>query len=128
MPEGKIVSEALIKPLGDVLMHIGRSVAEAQRELDRNSADTQIFIENDQVLSQYDLRATWYHMPEIDLDLKISLSLHEEIDLDTKVSVPQLFGATLDASYAKKYDYEVEGSSQIKVKIVSIPPPSSMGI
>ena len=103
-------------------MHVGRSVAEAQRELDRNSADTQIFIENDEVLSQYDLRSTWYHMPEIDLELKISLSLHE----DTKISVPQLFGATLDASYAKKYDYDVEGSSQIKVKIVSIPPPSSM--
>jgi len=109
-----------------VLVHVGRSLAEAQRELDRNSADTQIFIENDEVLSQYDLRSTWYHMPEIDLELKISLSLHEETDLDTQVSVIQLFGATLDASYAKKYEYDIEGSSQINVKIVSIPPPSSM--
>ena len=126
MPEGKIVSDALIKPMSDILTSIGKSIAEAQREMDRNSADTQIFIENHEILSQYDLRSTWYHMPEIDLELKISLSLHEETDLDTHVSVPQLLGATLDASYSKKYDYDVEGASQIKVKIVSIPPPSSV--
>lgn len=107
---------------------MGKAVAETQKALDRNSADTQIFIENDEILGQYDLRATWYHMPEVDLELKMSLSMHEETKLDTGISTPKMFAAPINASYVKNFDYDVSGSSEIKVKIVPIPPPSALEI
>jgi hypothetical protein len=122
----EIISDALIRPLSEVLLSVGKSIVETQHELDRNSADTQILIENDEVLSQYDIKATWYHMPEIDLELKMSLSVHEKTNIDTKISIPLLMSSPLNASYVKNFDYDVAGSSQIKVKIVSIPPPSSL--
>lgn len=114
----------MVKPLSDVLVQVGKAVAETQNALDRNSADTQIFIENDAILSLYDMRATWYHMPEVNLELKMSLSMHEE----TKggITIPQIFGAPIDASYVTNFDYDVAGSSEIKVKIVPIPPPSML--
>jgi len=124
LPE--IISDALVRPLSEVLLSVGKSIVETQRELDRNSADTQILIENDQALSQYDIRATWYHMPEIDLELKMSLSVHEKTNIETQVSVPILMSSPLNASYVKNYEYDVAGSSQIKVKIVSIPPPTQL--
>ena len=124
MPDETIVTDTLIKPLSDVLVQVGKAIAETQKTIDRNSADTQIFIENDEILSQYDLRATWYHMPEVDLELKMSLSMHEEKKLDTGVTTPKILCAPINASYVRNFDYDIAGSSQIKAKIVPIPPPS----
>lgn len=124
MSEGTLVSDALIRPVEEILIKVGRAVAETQKALDRNSADTQIFIENDEVLNQYDLRATWYHMPEVVLELKMSLSMHELTKTDVGVSNLVLFGAPINASYVRNFDYDVAGSSQLKVKFVPIPPPS----
>jgi len=126
LSQGKIVSDALVKPLSDVLVSIGKGLADTQIALDRNSADTQIFIDNDDILSEYGLTATWYHMPEVYLELKLALSVHEETELDTKISNAKIFGIPLDASYTKNYDYSVEGSSLLKIKIASIPPPSKL--
>jgi hypothetical protein len=126
MPDTEIISDALIKPLSEVLLSVGKSIVETQHALDRNSADTQILIENDEVLSQYDIKATWYHMPEIDLELKMSLSVHEKTNIDTQISIPVLMSSPLNASYTKNFDYDVAGSSLIKVKIVSTPPPSTL--
>ena len=102
-------------------------MAETQNALDRNSADTQIFIENDAILSLYGgvlKERKGINMPEVNLELKMSLSMHEE----TKggITIPQIFGAPIDASYVTNFDYDVAGSSEIKVKIVPIPPPSML--
>jgi hypothetical protein len=44
--------EVLIEPLSKFLASTGKAVAEAQLELDKNSINTQIFIENQEVLFQ----------------------------------------------------------------------------
>lgn len=126
MSQGKIISDVLVRPLSDVLVSIGKGIADTQIALDRNSADTQIFIENDEILSTYGLSATWYHMPEIELELKLALSIHEETIVDADVSKAKIFGVPLDASYTRNYDYDVKGSSLLRIKIASIPPPSSL--
>lgn len=126
MSKGKIVSDILVRPLSDVLVSIGKGIADTQIALDRNSADTQIFIENDDILSTYGLSATWYHMPEVELELKLALSIHEETMLDADISKANIFGVPLDASYTRNYDYDVMGSSLLRVKIASIPPPSTL--
>ena len=123
----KIV-EVLIEPLSKVLAYTGKAVAEAQLALDRNSINTQILIENHEVLKNFDLRATWYHMPEVNLELKMSLSveLQEEETRKGKAWKKTLFSAPLNASYQRSFDYNVAGASTIKAKIVSLPPPREL--
>ena len=75
---GEEIGEVLITPLSRLLGEIGRSVAETQRALDRNSIKTQIEIDEEKALSEYDIQATWYHIPEVDLELKMSLTVKLE--------------------------------------------------
>nr|WP_304364437.1 hypothetical protein [Methanosarcina sp. KYL-1] len=109
---------------------VGRSVAETQRTLDRNSIKTQLEIEEDEGLKDYDIQATWYHIPEVDLELKMSLTMKLEEERDSKNLVrgykPVLNAAPLNASYNSLYSYDVRGSSSIKAKIVSIPASSKL--
>jgi hypothetical protein len=127
---GEKIEEILITPLSKLLGEVGRSVAETQRALDRNSIKTQLEIEEDETLKDYDIQATWYHIPEVDLELKISLSVKMEKELDSKNQVrgykPVLNAAPLNASYNSLYSYNVLGSSSIKARVVSIPTSSKL--
>ncbi|MCQ1535504.1 hypothetical protein FTO70_07360 [Methanosarcina sp. KYL-1] len=127
---GEEIEEVLITPLARLLGEVGRSVAETQRTLDRNSIKTQLEIEEDEGLKDYDIQATWYHIPEVDLELKMSLTMKLEEERDSKNLVrgykPVLNAAPLNASYNSLYSYDVRGSSSIKAKIVSIPASSKL--
>ncbi|WP_406661854.1 hypothetical protein V7O66_04880 [Methanolobus sp. ZRKC3] len=122
------IEEVLISPLSTILSEMGRSIAQTQRTLDRNSIDTQIELSTDEVLKEYDLQATWYHMPEVDIELKIALSMKYEEERDSKNRIrgykPILNAAPLNASYKSLNSYAAEGSSVLKAKIVSVPPSS----
>ncbi|KKG15902.1 hypothetical protein EO98_10540 [Methanosarcina sp. 2.H.T.1A.6] len=122
---GEEIGEVLITPLSRLLGEIGRSVAETQRTLDLNSIKTQIKIDEEKALSEYDIQAAWYHIPEVDLELKMSLTVKLEEERDSKNRVrgyrPVLNASPLNASYNSLYSYDVQGSSCIKAKIVSIP-------
>ncbi len=78
-------------------------------------------------LSGYDIQAAWYHIPEVDLELKMSLTVKLEEERDSKNRIrggyrPVLNASPpLNASYNSLYSYDVQGSSCIKAKIVSIP-------
>ncbi|MFP3910399.1 MAG: hypothetical protein ACLFVI_06945 [Archaeoglobaceae archaeon] len=122
----KIISEVLVNPLSRVIREVGLSISETQEAMDRNSIDTQLAIENDEILSQYDIQATWYHIPEVELELKMALTMKYEEEKDSKGTIrgyrPILHAAPLNASYKNLHEYDVEGSSIIKAKFVSIPP------
>jgi hypothetical protein len=126
----KQIEEVLINPLTRILSEMGRSVADTQKALDRNSIDTQIAIDSDKGLEGYDIQATWYHIPEVDLELKMSLSMKYEVERDSKKKVrgyrPVLNAAPLNASYKSLYDYDAKGSSTLKAKIVVVPPATSI--
>jgi hypothetical protein len=122
----KIINEVLISPLSQIIREVGTSIAETQKALDRNSLNTQLEIENDEILSQYDIQATWHHIPEVELELKMALSMSYEEEKDSKGKVrgyrPVLRAAPINASYKSLYEYDVEGASTLKAKFVSIPP------
>lgn len=128
MNEGntKLINEVLISPLSKIIREVGTSIAETQKALDRNSLNTQLEIENDEILSQYDIQATWHHIPEVELELKMALSMSYEEEKDSKGKVrgyrPVLCAAPINASYKSLYEYNVEGASTLKAKFVSIPP------
>ncbi|WP_242492660.1 hypothetical protein [Methanolobus psychrotolerans] len=122
------IEEVLVSPLSTILSEMGKSIAQTQRALDRNSIDTQIELSTDEVLNEYNLEATWYHIPEVDIELKMALSMKYEEERDSKNRVrgyrPVLNAAPLNASYNSLNSYAVEGSSVLKAKIVSVPPSS----
>jgi len=122
------IEDVLIRPLGSVLRMVGSSIAEAQRALDENSIATQkmidLAIKSGEI--DYDIQAPWYHLPDTVIELKMSLSMTDkkEIDKNGKVRgyMPVMLAAPLNATYKNTYNYDVQGSSQLKAKIVSIPP------
>ncbi len=126
------IEEVLIAPLGKTLKHLGISIAQAQQELDANSIATQkaidFAIEKGELT--HHVEAPWYHFPEVNLELKMALSMtaKKEVDKQKKVRAykPVIMSAPLNASYKNTYDYDVKGASQIKAKIVSIPPSSRL--
>lgn len=120
-----MITEKLIEPLGEILRHVGRAIAETQRELDRNSIATETELADKREELGYDLHATWYHLPETNIELKMSLSMHWEEEKKEGKTVawkPILYAAPLNASYKNLFNYEVAGTSVLRTKIVSIPP------
>ena len=126
----KIISEVLVNPLSRIITEVGKSISETQQAMDRNSIDTQLAIDNDEILSQYDIQATWHHIPEVELELKMALTMKCKEEKDSKGVVrgyrPILHAAPLNASYKNYHEYDVEGASTVKAKFVSIPPSSQI--
>jgi hypothetical protein len=125
------IEEVLVRPLGEVLARVGEGVAQAQRAMDLNSIATQTLIDNDPVLSEYGLQATWYHMPEVTLELKMSLAMKRETRTDTSgrvvVSKLSMLAAPHNAKVQNALGLDVQGTSVVKARIVSIPPPPRPG-
>jgi hypothetical protein len=121
------IEEVLVRPLGEVLARVGEGVAQAQRAMDLASIATQTLIDNDPVLSEYGLQATWYHMPEVTLELKMSLAMKRETRTDASgrvlVSKLRLLAAPYNAKLQNTLGLDVQGTSVVKARIVSIPPP-----
>lgn len=119
------IEDVLIDPLERVLSLVGQGVANAQRAMDLNSVATQTLLANDPVLKELGLEATWYHMPTVEVELRLSLSLRREDQIkDNKLVARKfrMYAAPFNASYQNNFGSEVSGTSQIRAKIVSIPP------
>ena len=124
------IDDVLISPLERVLARIGQGIADAQRTLDLNSIATQTEIDNDPGLRESGLEATWYHMPETEVELKLALNFRREDKIKGNKFISRkfrMYGAPLNAAYQNAFKTDVSGSSQIKFKIVSIPPARRKG-
>jgi hypothetical protein len=124
------IEDILIDPLERVLSLVGQGVANAQRAMDLNSVATQTLLANDPVLKELGLEATWYHMPTVEIELRLSLSLRREDQIkDNKLVARKfrMYAAPFNASYQNNFGSEVSGTSQIRAKIVSIPPARRAG-
>lgn len=124
------IEDILIDPLERVLSLVGQGVANAQRAMDLNSVATQTLLANDPVLKELGLEATWYHMPTVEVELRLSLSLRREDQIkDNKLVARKfrMYAAPFNASYQNNFGSEASGTSQIRAKIVSIPPARRAG-
>jgi hypothetical protein len=124
---GETITEVLAEPLGEIVKHVGRAIAETQQALDRNSIAIEAELADKREELGYDLHATWYHLPETDIEIKMSLSMHWEEEKKAGKTVawkPILYAAPLNASYKNLFNYDATGTSVLKAKIVSIPPAS----
>ena len=130
MPESdQLNMDIMAESLGDVLLHVGRGIAEAQVALDRNSLATQVLIDNDETLSQTGIEATWYHFPETTIELKVSLSMHWEKEKRPgrpPVWRKVLYAAPQNASYRNLFRYDAASTSVVRTRIVSVPPATTI--
>ncbi|MGH8727592.1 MAG: hypothetical protein ACREV9_05440 [Burkholderiales bacterium] len=119
------IEDVLIRPMEEILAQVGQGIATAQRTMDLNSIATQTLLATDPALKEFGLEATWYHMPEVEVELKMALTMRREDRMkDNRVVLRKLrmYGAPLNASYQNSFNSDVTGASRIRAKIVSLPP------
>lgn len=115
--------EILIAPLEDIIKKVAASIAEAQLKLDDAAIETaknlkKLYPE----LAKVGYIPTWYHMQEVDVELKTVVHYEEE---DTTGKYKPFFGM-FNAKYLTHYSFRAEGSSTLKFKIVPTPPPVAL--
>jgi len=115
-------TEVLVTPLATILREIAKSVADAQRSLDEHMLTTQKKIQSDEQneLRQIGYQPTWYHMPEINFELKMAMYYEESGSSKERKG---FFFSPFNAKYQNNFNYKSEGTSTIKVRIVPVPPP-----
>lgn len=121
------ITQVLAEPLDTVLVNLAEGIAQAQRLLDESAIATQLLLDSDPELNQYGLEATWYHIPETQLELKLAVSLLGEVrtqDIEGKqlhYTRLRAVVAPLNATYVNTFNYDVSGACTIHAKVVAIP-------
>jgi len=139
MPNGAAgeVAELLSVPLEQLVTALGRGIGEAQSALDLHSIEIQRLIDEDPVLSQYGLQATWYQIPSTQLELKIAVAVqqpprpamepsvpHTEIVGGVERPVlPRVWAQPVNARYKNQFGYDVSAASTVSLTVVPVPPP-----
>ncbi|MDR0788193.1 MAG: hypothetical protein LBG44_10065 [Gemmatimonadota bacterium] len=135
----KAIAELMNAPLPELVERLGTSIADAQFALDKNSvAIAQTLADAEQGLDLGDgygprsllelgFTPTFYQITEATVEARVAFTLNESesFSIGASVGVNVLFfAASVNASYSAKYSFEASGSSQIRAKFVSIPPPA----
>ena len=141
MPNGDAqhLADLISTPLEQLIVALGSGIGRSQAELNRHSIETQRQIDEDPVLSQYGLQATWYQIPTTQLDLKVAVAMQEHPDpqapaapavpaggirgIGPLLAVPRLWLQPVNALYTNRFNYDVNASSTVTLSIVAVPPP-----
>ena len=133
------VTEMLSAPMEQVIVSLGLGIARAQRELDRYAIDIQREIEQDPVLSEAGLQATFYQIPRAELELTMAIAIENEAPAQ-QTAAPQALSIAssiqalplktihfqpVNASYTNQFSYDVNASSKLKLTVVPVPPPAA---
>lgn len=130
------LTEALSAPLGDLISSVANGVAQAQKALDAQTLQTfkDIYASSEglqEELQRIGYQPTWYKIPEVNAEITMTLSVGER---ETSESFEQLrsgerrsgelklFAAPVDAHYANRFGYDIQGASTLKFRIVAVPP------
>lgn len=134
-PDTRPLLDALSCPIGDLIAAVGRGVADAQRALDEASLATlsEVYSRNDGLLGELQrigYRPNWYHIPEVESELQIALTISGEqrsgapsgasAAADRKPRL-KLYAAPVDAGYSSRFNFQLQATSRVKFKVVSVP-------
>lgn len=110
-------------------------MAEAQRELDHASLSAlqEVYSRNDGLfgeLQKIGYRPTWYHIPQVDGELQVALTITGQQGTGgttTPVagsgrSKMKLYAAPVDAGYASRFGFSLNATSRVKYRVVPVPP------
>ena len=135
--------EVFSAPIEGVISALGRGIADAQTELDRNSIKTQDEIDADPVLSRAGTQATWYQMPKVELELKLAMTMAQgtpgsgaqgalrsaalaaPLAISPSLLKPvRLIAQPVSASFQNRFNYDASASTTIRLTIVPVPSPT----
>jgi hypothetical protein len=124
--------ETFSAPIESVIAALGRGVAEAQAALDRASARAQEQLDTDPELSRLGAQATWFQLPRVELELKVSMTVVQDAAAPQIAAGPgklvaarplRLVAQPVSAKFQNHFDYKTEASSLVRLSIVPVPPP-----
>jgi len=72
------IHEQFISGLSEILIQLKKDLYMAQHELDVHADETQKEILRSRMLTEYGITSQYYSMPEIELEVKMEYSSHEE--------------------------------------------------
>ena len=119
--------------LGEMIAEMGRGVAQAQHELDMSALAVQKYIDADESLSNYGLTATWYVLPETSFTVKVDYAVVKEETQEgelqndgtpAKSFLNTMRIAPINAKYQNYFKSTASIESELKFKIIPIPPPT----
>jgi len=134
----RVVTELMNAPLPDMVERLGIAIAQAQLALDRNSAEIARLLADSEngldlgdgagmrSLLELGFTPTFYQITEATIDVRGTFTLNESeaFSIGGAIGVTVgFFAAAINASYSNKYSFEATGSSAIRAKFISIPPP-----
>ena len=130
------VSDLLSAPMEQVITALGTGIARAQRELDRYAIESQREINQDPLLSEVGLQATFYQIPKAELELTMAIAMEGEpttakaVGRGTRAVLPalrlkQLHLQPVNAAYTNQFSFDAQASSKLKLTIVPVPPPGA---
>lgn len=147
-----IGQELLNAPFPEMVRSLGNAIAEAQYNLDKVSvriaqqmagfkldANGEL-VEDESALIQLrtgdpkvsllalGFTPTFYQFVETHLEFKMAISMKTSTEVSVGASVSAsyfgLVSASVNASYSQKYQYEANGSSAMRTKLVTVPSPA----
>lgn len=112
--------------LSEMMIEIGRGIAEAQHELDKSSIAVQEYIESNEILRNYGLSATWYVMPETTFQMKVNYAVvQEETEEGERKGLvsKRMRVAPFNAKYQNLFKSTTNTESELMFKVVPVPAP-----
>jgi hypothetical protein len=127
-------------PFEEMIASMGAGIAEAQRKLDTISfeiaklmsgADEKYRLklganERSYSLLELGFTPTFYQFVDTTLEIKVAITMSADKSTTPGASAQGVIrtkGTPVDATYANRFQYPVEGSSVLRTKLVTVPPP-----
>jgi hypothetical protein len=140
MPDEKMTLPLNAMPFDEMIASMGTGIAEAQRKLDEISfeitkmmsgteAKYRIRLSDSADARSYSLlelgfAPTFYQFVDTVLEVKIAFSMSSETsNSGSERGKYQAKSTPVDATYSNRFQYPVEGSSVMRTKLVTVPPP-----
>jgi hypothetical protein len=111
-------SQILYTAPANMIKEVCKAIADAQRELDAQALEAQRTLEEKHKdLFDIGYRVTWYQIPELTMELKVAVSFEQSAEGS------KLYFTPYNAAYKSAYNYQAEGTSNIKMRVTPVPPP-----
>ena len=133
----RVITELQQSPLPEMVQRLGVAIGQAQLALDRNSVEIARLLADDEngvdlgggtrSLLELGFAPTFYHITEATIEARVAFtqSESEAFSVGGQIGVNVgFFAASVNASYSNRYSFEATGSSSIRARFVSIPPPA----
>jgi len=133
----RVITELQQSPLPEMVQRLGTAIGQAQLALDRNSVEIARLLADDEngvdlgggtrSLLELGFAPTFYHITEATIEARVAFtqSESEAFSIGGSIGVNVgFFAASVNASYSNRYSFEATGSSSIRARFVSIPPPA----